>query len=344
MEYKNKSYKDIQTYCNNFLRWILENKKKNLSIFNFDELFLEYTKIHLINKKEINKEIEEIIKKSDFYTDFLDTLYSIFCFTFELFQYCQIDINDFTIIDDALSNICISNFNKLDSKCIYNTTLNIDNNDVKSADIFSKNYRKISSIFYNKIWIKVFVSEFIIKLLNEESININSNQKKNIHSAFLDITINSQFSNDKNKKYIILNHRILIDNIFGKDNKEKYHKLKEYIISFSNSEKLSEKEFEETNKNLLNELEQIDIELLVEIFNLPMHYYHFPTNEDEKQLFLNNKLFKNIFFKNCFFESPALFWTDILIQEFSLSENFKNKIKEWIFLLINNINTEEFFG
>jgi hypothetical protein len=137
--------------------------------------------------------------------------------------------------------------------------------------------------------------------------SIHSNQKQNIHSAFLDITINSQFSTDKNKKYIILNHRILIDNIFGKNNKKKYDKLKEFIISFSESQQIDGKEFEEINKKILDELKEIDIELLVEIFNLPMHYYHFPTTEGEKQLFLNSYLFKNNFFKNCFFESPVLF-------------------------------------
>jgi hypothetical protein len=61
-------------------------------------------------------------------------------------------------------------------------------------------------------------------------------------------------------------------------------------------------------------------------------------------LFLNSYLFKNNFFKNCFFESPVLFWTHVLIKEFNLSENFNNKIKEWIFLSINNIKFEIFSG
>ncbi len=336
MKYKNISYKDIQAYCNNFFKWILKNKKNNFTRFNINELFLEYTEKELINKKEIDLKIEEIIKKSDFYIDFLDSLYKIFSFTCELFKYCELDISKFKILGESPSNVL---------KLVCNKEKSWNKNGNKFS--FTEYIWNVRNIFYSEIWIKIFVSEFIIELLNEEKINIDYNKKLNIHSAFLDIIINSQFSNDKNKKYIILNHRILIEHIFGKKKEITYQKLKEYIISFSkdkliikeeleliNNELLEELEL--INNELLEELEVIDIELLVEIFNLPIHYYHFPTKENEKQLLSTSNLLENILFKNCFFDSPILFWTHVLTVEMNLNEIFKNKIKEWNFLEINN--------
>jgi hypothetical protein len=122
----------------------------------------------------------------------------------------------------------------------------------------------------------------------------------------LDIIINSQFSNDKNKKCIILNHRILIERIFSNDKAKAYKKLREYIILFTKYQYSFEKELEELEE--FKKLEKISTKSLIDIFNLPMHFYHFPiNNQEEKQLFLESDLFQNIFFKNCFFDSPASF-------------------------------------
>ncbi len=326
MKYKNINYKDIEAYCNNFLKWILENKENDFSKFNFNELFLEYIENHSINKNIVDIKIGIIIKKSEFYIDFLESLYDIFCFGCELFNFLKININEFTII-----------YESFDVK--KNLSSAVSENTDWSTFIWG--VKKIRNIIYNKIWIKIFVSEFVIELLNEEKINIDYNKKLNIHSAFLDITINSQFSRDKYKKYIILNHRILIDSIFDKD--KKYAKLKEFIISFSEVEENRKKEYKQDNNKLLTELKETDIELLKKIFNLPLHLYHFPITEKDIKIFSNMYLFKNNLFKNCFFESPVLFWTHVLMKEMGLSKNFKNKIEEWIFLKIKQEDFKKIF-
>jgi hypothetical protein len=76
----------------------LENKENNFIRFNFNELFLEYIENDSINKNVVDIKIEIIIKKSEFYIDFLESLYDIFSFGCELFEFFKININEFTII------------------------------------------------------------------------------------------------------------------------------------------------------------------------------------------------------------------------------------------------------
>ena len=262
MNYKKINFEDVEVYCNDFFKWILITKKIKINIFDINQLYIEYSNYSK------NKEIENFINTIE-KNIFLQSMYELFFIATDLFEYCKIDINEFTIIKKDLMNLVIKKEiikQKLLTKIIDEFPNNpfplkiigmdykildeyMYHDFMKKNDLFIGIHNQILSKFYSDIWIKIFVSKFINEIFDETNIEFdekdiykNNKRKKEICSGFLDIAINSQFLPSNSKKYAILIHRMLIESIFNKekirkkhldDREEVYGKLKKLIVSYS---------------------------------------------------------------------------------------------------------------